>query len=79
MEGVLGHAARLKKAQNKQGESCWLGGLNKGLRNAKKWATLMRAPALPCKQKAGEEGGGKGKLGMENWKICKVSFRKKVI
>lgn len=39
----------------------------------------MRAPALPCKQKAGEEGGGKGKLGMENWKICKVSFRKKVI
>jgi len=34
--------------------------LNKGLRNAKNWATLMRAPALPCQQQAGEEGGGKG-------------------
>lgn len=36
-------------------------GLNKGLGNAKKWDTLMRAPAFPCKQKAGEEGGGEGK------------------
>lgn len=61
--GCVGNAPRQRKAQDKQGESGWT---NKGLGNAKNWATLMRAATLPCQQKAGE-GGGKGKESWTQW------------
>lgn len=56
----MGNAPRQRKAQDKQGESGWT---NKGLGNAKNWATLMRAATLPCQQKAGEDG----RKGKESW------------
>lgn len=80
--GCVRALSQAQKSSAQTGRKGFGQGLNKGLRNTKNWATLMRAPALPCEQKAGgeEEGGGKGKKrDVENCGRIAKSFRKKVI
>lgn len=68
--GCVRALSQAQKSSAQTGRKGFGQGLNKGLQNTKNWATLMRAPALPCEQKAGGRRRVEGKERSGTWKTA---------